>query len=164
MATLGRMFRILLVPVLVAVFGTAVASVQSRAEAETAGATVTLIPAAAPHPVQVTVANPLTLPEMQGLLREAGWPEAVIRQAVVVAGCESGWDPRKTGAAGEFGLFQVHPVHADLFTELGLPGLGPHDPLTNARVALSIWQDEGWSPWSCASLVNCQSSAMDFAT
>ncbi|GAB4321012.1 MAG: hypothetical protein Kow0010_01150 [Dehalococcoidia bacterium] len=91
----------------------------------------------------------LSLPELIGVLRQAGWDDQQVVEALRVAGCESGWQPRAIGSAGEQGLFQIHPVHFWRFRERG-PGTSPMDPVANARIALEIWTEEGWAPWSCA--------------
>lgn len=91
----------------------------------------------------------LSLLELVRILREAGWDEDSIVEALRVAGCESGWDPRAIGGAGEQGLFQIHPVHFWRFRARG-PGISAMDPVANARVALEIWTEEGWAPWTCA--------------
>lgn len=89
----------------------------------------------------------LTGDQLGEVLLNAGWPEDEQRAAARVAGCESGWHPEAVGHAGELGLFQIHEVH--------LAAGGPEerrllmDPLVNARVALLIWQQQGWAPWSC---------------
>lgn len=85
--------------------------------------------------------------ELRDVLLTAGWHPSHLQAAARVAGCESGWHPEAVGHAGELGLFQIHKVH--------LQAGGPDeqrllmDPLVNARVALLIWQQQGWEPWSC---------------
>lgn len=89
----------------------------------------------------------LSFPELVTVLRQAGWDDRQIVDALRVAGCESGWQPRAMGSAGEQGLFQIHPVHFWRFRERG--GSSPMDPVANAAVALEIWTEEGWAPWTC---------------
>ena len=85
--------------------------------------------------------------ELHAVLLAADWPRDSLSDAVRVAGCESSWDPQAIGQAGEVGLFQIHGVHAGR-----VPAGGDlKDPVTNARVALDIWMQEGWNPWSCRS-------------
>jgi len=89
----------------------------------------------------------LTGDQLRDVLLTAGWHTDDLHAAARVAGCESGWHPEAVGHAGELGLFQIHSVH--------LAAGGPDeqrllmDPLVNARVALLIWQQQGWAPWSC---------------
>lgn len=60
-------------------------------------------------------------------------------EAVVVAECESGLRRGQVGAQGEQGLWQIHPVH----------GAVPSDPYAQAVIARALWEDQGWTPWSC---------------
>lgn len=62
-------------------------------------------------------------------------------QAVAVTFCESGWSTTAVGRANEWGLAQIHPVHA-------LPRVrGVHAQL---RQAYMIWsRTENWTAWSC---------------
>ncbi len=72
------------------------------------------------------------------------WPAEQVNNALAVMNCESGGNPNVTGAAGEWGLFQIHPVHVARFG-----GANPYDPGTNVAVAYQIWSEQGWGPWSC---------------
>lgn len=67
--------------------------------------------------------------------------------ALRVAECESHLYPRAVGAAGERGLFQIHPVHRSW---LGSRWARLFEPLVNASVAYGM-SDGGtdWSAWSC---------------
>lgn len=67
--------------------------------------------------------------------------------ALRVAECESHLYPRAIGAAGERGLFQIHPVHRSW---LGSRWARLFEPRVNARVAYGM-SDGGtnWSAWSC---------------
>jgi hypothetical protein len=65
--------------------------------------------------------------------------------AVRVAWCESRLDRRALGAAGERGLFQIHPVHFGWVDERRL-----WEPRYNARIALRLSRGgRDWSPWTC---------------
>lgn len=86
---------------------------------------------------------------VEAMLRQAGWPKEEMPQALAVSGCESGWRPRIVGAAGELGLFQIHPVHRWRFDARFGPAADPFDAGQNAAVALDIYREEGWTPWSC---------------
>lgn len=74
-----------------------------------------------------------------------GWEWPTVERIVQ---CESSWNPRATGRAGEYGLFQVHPIHRWRFDRRGFGD--PYDVRANATVALEIRQESGWRPWSCA--------------
>lgn len=65
-------------------------------------------------------------------------------QAIIY--CESKWDPYARGAAGEYGLWQVHPIH-----DWRWDGRDWTDPADNTEVAIAIYRDAGnsFSPWSC---------------
>ena len=74
--------------------------------------------------------------------------------ALRVAACESaGWRPGERlrfytyalGAAGERGLFQIHPVHFGWLNEQRL-----FDPLYNARIAYRLSRGgTSWRHWTC---------------
>jgi soluble lytic murein transglycosylase-like protein len=72
-------------------------------------------------------------------------------EALRVAHCESKLDPDDVSSAGATGVFQIMPVHTWRVRKVG----GKHlaDPLTNVRVARSLYEDEGWRPWTCARIV-----------
>jgi hypothetical protein len=65
-------------------------------------------------------------------------------RAMRVLECESKGNPNATGALGEAGLFQLHPVHRPKAA-----GRSLYDPSVNVEVAHQIWMDQGWGPWSC---------------
>ena len=69
--------------------------------------------------------------------------------ALAVAHCETGgtFDPGMVGAAGERGLFQIHPIH---FSKLDADRL--YEPRYNAEVAYGMSAGgTDWGPWR-----NCQ--------
>lgn len=92
--------------------------------------------------------------EMRAVLKEAGWPDALISEALAVTWCESKWSPYASGDSGRsMGLFQVN-----LQTWFRYAGEDPErwaDPVINARVALATYgYDLGrgyrpWTQWSC---------------
>ncbi len=70
-------------------------------------------------------------------------PEEVRREAVDVAACESGLDPTATN--GQYlGLFQMGSYH---YWRFG--GGSWDDPVVNAAAAESLYDEQGWQPWSC---------------
>lgn len=83
---------------------------------------------------------------------EAGPRAAIVKvfgrhakQALAVARCESRFDPRAVGDAGERGIFQIHPVHFGWVNERRL-----WQPLYNARVAYRLSKGgRDWHHWTC---------------
>lgn len=77
---------------------------------------------------------------------------AVAEQAVDVADCESlGLNPHATGDAGERGLFQIHPkYHQDRIRRLGFTWDQMYEVGPNIAVAVDLYAEQGWSPWTCA--------------
>lgn len=99
-------------------------------------------------PTAVATATPwpatLSVSQMTEALRLAGWPEAAIPEALRVFWCESNYNRYAVGAAGELGLAQLHPRwHLWRFDG------DPFDPIINLRAALSLYNEQGWRPWSC---------------
>lgn len=100
----------------------------------------------------VTCSGPADCP---GLIRRAfahmgvGWRG---HEAVRVAGCESGHNPRAfNGSSGASGLFQqlarFWPGRAAAY---GMAGRSPFDPWANAVVSAGMVRDTGgWSHWVC---------------
>lgn len=108
-------------------------------------AVATVVPRTLPAPAS----EPLSRKQMDAVLEVAGWPEEVRSQALLVAGCESSWDPATRGDAGELGLFQIHPAHGWRFQSLFGALADPRSPVQNAVVAREIWAAEAWEPWTC---------------
>lgn len=81
----------------------------------------------------------------------------VAEQAVNVAHCEAphddipgALDPNATGDAGEVGLFQIHPsYHAGRAAKFGWSMADLYDPTKNVAVAVDLYAERGWVPWSC---------------
>lgn len=77
---------------------------------------------------------------------------AVAEQAVRVSYCETAetFDPHSTGAEGERGLFQIHPKwHQDRIARLGFTWDDMYDVEANIAVAVDIYSESRWGPWSC---------------
>jgi len=99
---------------------------------------------------------PLTEQQARSVLYLAGWPEGVHKQALSVMSCESSLITDRIGDSGDsLGLFQIQWTPK---TWMGWKYYKPleHlknkniiDPLVNARVALIIYQEYGWTPWVC---------------
>lgn len=88
-------------------------------------------------------------------LREAGWPEDVIPQALCIAKAESGYDNWAVGDRGlapgsgpSYGLFQIDSAfHSDFDLTIW------YGPLYNCQYALKLWEWNGKSfdgVWSTA--------------
>lgn len=76
----------------------------------------------------------------------------VATQAVDVADCESvGLNPGATGKAGERGLFQIHgKYHQERIRRLGFTWDQMYEVGPNIAVAVDLYAEQGWSPWTCA--------------
>lgn len=73
-------------------------------------------------------------------LAEVGFATWTWPKALAVAQCESGLNQYATGAAGERGIFQIHPIHND----------STYDYLGNVRAAYRIsGGGVNWGAWSC---------------
>lgn len=55
---------------------------------------------------------------------------------------ESGWDVDARGSAGEYGLWQIHPVN---WTYLDRYGGAWWDPVTNTAAAIALYRANGYS-------------------
>jgi soluble lytic murein transglycosylase-like protein len=84
----------------------------------------------------------LTLAELRELARRAGFPD--VDTAAAIAMAESTGDPSARGAAGEVGLWQIHPPSHPEFDVSRLT-----EPDYNARAALLISRGgTDWHQWS----------------
>ncbi len=112
--------------------------------------TTTTEPPVEVHAVGVYV-HTAPLPDIQNRICEAFGDRCA--QALAVARCESRFDPTDVGAAGERGLFQIHPVHAEpgeLLDQIGLSWDAMFDVDANIAAARALFLRDGWTPWSCA--------------
>lgn len=80
----------------------------------------------------------------------ARWFGDVLSQARAVAQCESSFDPNAVGG-NNYGLMQINIVHrADFEQFTGRPWHdGIFDPDANVMYARKLYDELGWSPWSC---------------
>lgn len=77
---------------------------------------------------------------LESLWIAAGGNPGSAPTAACIAGFESGGNPNATGAAGERGLWQIHPAWGALST---------YSPSGNAAAAVRIsGNGSNWSPWS----------------
>jgi soluble lytic murein transglycosylase-like protein len=74
-------------------------------------------------------------------LVESIFPAFAVETALRIMRCESSGNPNATGAAGEMGLFQIHPRwHPD----------ATYDPHGNMLAAFRISAGgTNWNPWTC---------------
>lgn len=74
----------------------------------------------------------------------------VAPQATRIAECESGLRPTAVSPTNDHGLFQINIVHRTEFTRVtGQPWSDVYNPYFNARYAKSLYDRQGWSPWTC---------------
>ena len=66
-----------------------------------------------------------------------------------VEACESGGKDSQVGAAGERGRLQIHPIHISRIITMGYSWDDMFRTEPNLLVAQALWQEQGWSPWSC---------------
>lgn len=96
----------------------------------------------------VPAGGPLTEGEMRELAGRF-FPVEELDKAVLVAWCESGYDPNAYNPAGPYGgLYQ----HAERFWDsraaaAGFPGASIFDAEANTAAAHLLWASSGWTPW-----------------
>lgn len=78
-------------------------------------------------------------------------PDAMRQGAMLVLPCENReLDPRAVSSTGDTGLWQVNGYwQRDRITRMGFT---PDDMLAagpNTQVAVAIWSEQGFTPWSC---------------
>jgi hypothetical protein len=90
----------------------------------------------------------LTEGEVREVLKAAGWPEAVIPEALSVAWCESRWSPGALNSTGNLGLFQLW---SGWLSHIGEEVARWRDPIVNAKAALGAYHYAGdtWRQWVC---------------
>lgn len=72
------------------------------------------------------------------------------QKALSVVRCESSFNAGTVGAAGERGLFQIHPVHIPYLQDRGMTWDSMFDPASNIAYAYDLYSRSGWGPWTCA--------------
>ena len=78
------------------------------------------------------------------------WEWVAEEAKAVFLGCENrSVDHHAVGAAGERGIAQLHPVHRHRFESKGWSWDDAFDPVYNLVVAKSIYDEQGWEPWTC---------------
>jgi hypothetical protein len=87
--------------------------------------------------------------ELAGVAVAAGFTGQNVTIAVAVALAESGGNPNathtNTNGSTDYGLWQINSVHKDLLQKSNW-----RDPVTNGRMAHSVWSQAGgkWTPWA----------------
>ena len=67
-----------------------------------------------------------------------------------IAWCESKMDPGAQSPTNDHGLFQINAVHRGQFEAVtGQPWSAVYDPYWNTVYAKWLYDQEGWSPWTC---------------
>jgi hypothetical protein len=114
----------------------------------------------APKPV-VTTAKPApattaapskkwTTSEVEQLIRQM-WPADSVDKALDVAWKESNYQARVYNGSCCYGVFQIHyGSHKGRLAARGLGLEGLYDPKVNIEIALEIFREQGWSPWTTA--------------
>ncbi len=107
---------------------------------------VTIEPTPTPVPtIQVSAAVYTPIPHSGGVeqwreLVASIFPAFAVDSVLSVMRCESGGNPNATGAAGERGLMQIHPLHRD----------STYDPAGNLLAAFRIsGGGTSWGAWTC---------------
>ena len=105
-----------------------------------AGALEAAAPAVRVTPT-TTVPASARCPQWWTLAAEVGWPAEELPAVDRVMWCESTCEPSAHNRSGASGLMQLMPMWWH--------GRDPYDPAVNLSIALELWEDQGWSPWSC---------------
>lgn len=93
-----------------------------------------------PEPTQDAPVFGAGVEQWRGLVASI-FPAWAVSTVLRIMRCESNGDPNATGAAGERGLMQIHPIHHD----------STYDPYLNLIAAFRISEGgTNWSAWSCA--------------
>jgi Transglycosylase SLT domain len=107
----------------------------------------------APKPAPSTTAAPSkkwTTGEVEQLIRQM-WPADSLDKALDVAWKESNYQARVYNGSCCYGVFQIHyGSHKRRLAARGLGLEGLYDPKVNIEIALEIFREQGWSPWTTA--------------
>lgn len=103
------------------------------------------------------LAAPLSNQQIAGYVRQAGFPEELVPRMVAIANAESGRIPNNrnpNAATGDnsYGLFQINMLGAmgpERRAQFGIQSNEQlYDPLTNAKAAKAIYDQQGLDAWS----------------
>jgi Transglycosylase SLT domain len=104
-------------------------------------------------PAPTTAAKPAqawNTGQVEQLIRQM-WPAESLDKALDVAFKESNYQARAYNGSCCYGVFQIHyQSHKRRLAARGLGLEGLYDPKVNIEIALEIFQEQGWSPWTTA--------------
>jgi hypothetical protein len=104
-------------------------------------------------PAPTTAAKPSqawTTGQVEQLIRQM-WPADSLEKALDVAFKESNYQARAFNGSCCYGVFQIHyGSHKGRLAARGLGLEGLYDPKVNIEIALEIFREQGWSPWTTA--------------
>lgn len=86
------------------------------------------------------MASHYTIPQLYQLAVQAGWDPAVAPYVAATAWVESSGDPTAASGTGPVGLMQINRRNAQA---LGYRLDDRLDPLTNMKMALQLWKNQG---------------------
>ena len=122
--------------------------VSGRPVLEAAFHTLTQILSGKPDPATQWTTMPPNRDEMIAILKEAGWPDDLLSDALCIAGKESGWSPTAYNGddpeGGSAGLFQINRWWS--LHDAGIPRFDwdrRFEPVYNAEYALKIRLGQG---------------------
>lgn len=79
------------------------------------------------------------------------WPADSLEKALDVARKESGYRAKVYNGSCCYGVFQIHyGAHKRRLAARGLGLEALYDPRVNIEIALEIFNEQGWSPWTTA--------------
>ena len=86
-------------------------------------------------------------PEQPAIAVPAAWAT----DAPAVIQCESRWDPAAISPTGDYGLLQLNKRWQEgRANRMGYEWSQMLEPEPNIRVAIAIWEEQSWRPWTCA--------------
>jgi hypothetical protein len=87
------------------------------------------------------------------------FPSEEVEKAVLVARCESGFNPAAYNSSGPYGgLYQHLETHWETrAAAAGYPGASIFNAEANTAAAHLLWSSNGWGPWpSCSAWADGQ--------
>ena len=122
--------------------------------------TTTTVPVSTTTTTTTTVptSGPLTESQMRELAARF-FPSEEVDKAVLVARCESGFNPAAYNSSGPYGgLYQHLETHWETrAAAAGYPGASIFNAEANTAAAHLLWSSNGWGPWpSCSAWADGQ--------